>query len=62
MGKEVKKVYNVAEGAEEYKYIVVNVVDGDFWYWGAFNNLNRASEVARELKGEVLDVWERKDF
>lgn len=62
MAKEIKKVYNVPEWSKKHPYIVVNVIDGTRWYWGTFDDLNRATEVARELKGEVLSEWEGISF
>lgn len=36
------------------KYIVARRVDGDLWFWGAWNDRNRANEVAMEIGGEVI--------
>jgi hypothetical protein len=36
------------------RYIVARRVNGDLWFWGAWNDRNRANEVALEIGGEVI--------
>ena len=43
--------------ATEYIYIVARECDGEFCFWGAWNDANKANEVALEIGGEVFD-WE----
>ena len=47
-------IQNVAEYAKNYKYIVVRRVDGELYFWGAWNDRNKANEVAIEIGGEVV--------
>lgn len=46
------KVNNVTEGEE--KFVVARVSDGEFWYWGRYNE-EKAKEVAKEIEGVVLE-------
>ena len=46
-------INNMPKNTEE-KYIVARRVDGDLWFWGAWNDRNRANEVAMEIGGEVI--------
>lgn len=46
-------IQNVPEYAKNYKYIVVRRVDGELYFWGAWNDRNKAKEVAIEIGGEV---------
>lgn len=48
------KVQNVASYAKEYKYIVAMRVDGELWFWGAWNDRDKANEVALELQNGVI--------
>ena len=43
------KIENLTQGAYDYKYIVFRIVEGKNWYWGAFDNVLRASEACAEL-------------
>lgn len=47
-------INNLPTYANEYKYIVARRVDGELWFWGAWNDLNKANEVALEIGGEVV--------
>ena len=47
-------VKNLSSYAINYKYIVASDVDGDLWFYGAWNDENRAYEVARNIRGVVV--------
>ena len=47
-------VKNLSSYAINYKYIVASDVDGDLWFYGAWNDENRAYEVARNIRGIVV--------
>ena len=47
-------VKNLSNYAINYKYIVASDVDGDLWFYGAWNDENRAYEVARNIRGVVV--------
>jgi len=47
-------INNLPTYANEYKYIVARRIDGELWFWGAWNDRNKANEVALEIEGEVV--------
>ena len=47
-------IYNLPDYANEYKYIVARRIDGDLWFWGAWDDRNEANKVALEIGGEVV--------
>ena len=47
-------VKNLSSYAINYKYIVASDVDGDLWFYGAWNDESRAYEVARNIRGVVV--------
>ena len=47
-------INNLPEYAREYRYIVVQEIDGELWFWGAWNDGRKASMVAMEIGGEVV--------
>ena len=47
-------VKNLPEYANEYKYIVASQIDGDLWFWGAWNDMKKAINAAEEIGGEVV--------
>lgn len=51
-------VQNVAAYAKNYKYIVARHVDGQLWFWGAWNDRNKANDVAEELGNGVVVINE----
>ena len=50
------KVNNVPEYAANYMYWVVRAVNGELWFYGAWNDENRANEVAAELFNGAIVV------
>lgn len=47
------KINRVPQYAADYKYIVYRVVDGQNWFYGAYNDVNKAAQVAAEIRGFV---------
>ena len=59
------KILNCSKYSLTCEYIVARWVDGDWWFYGAWNNLNRATGVALLERGQVFktcevepEVWE----
>lgn len=52
-------INNLPRYAAEYDYIVASVVDGDLWFYGAWNDESRAYEVARSINGTVVKNSEK---
>ena len=47
-------IKNLSDYAINYNYIVASAVDGDLQFYGAWNNRNRAYEVAKNIGGVVI--------
>ena len=47
-------VKNLPEYANEYQYIVASRIDGDLWFWGAWNDMKEAINAAEKIDGEVV--------
>lgn len=47
-------IKNLSSYAINYKYIVASDIDGELWFYGAWNDENRAYEVARDIRGVVV--------
>lgn len=50
------KVNNLAEWAKEKKYIVVRDVDGEWWFYDAWVDFEKALKQAREVNGQIIPV------
>lgn len=48
------EILNMPKNVEKYKYIVAREVDGEFWFWGGYNKIETAAEVAEEIEGEIF--------
>lgn len=42
--------------AVEYKYIVYREVNGQNWFYGAYNDVTKAAGVAAEIRGYVVEM------
>lgn len=49
-------IKNIPDYAKDYKYIVARRVDGEFWFYDAWNDSYKANTVARELKSYGNDA------
>ena len=47
-------VNNLPEYAKDYSWLVCNVVDDELWFWGAFNDHDKAFKVATDIGGVVV--------
>lgn len=50
-------IKNLPDYANDYKYVVAREVDGDWWFWGAYNVFEKARSDAWRLGGEVFTEW-----
>ena len=48
-------IYNLPEYANECAYIVVREYDGEYWFWGAYDDRRTARRAADEIGGEVIE-------
>ena len=47
-------INNLPTYANEYKYIVARRINKELCFWGAWNDRDKANEVALEIGGEVV--------
>ena len=47
-------INNLPDYAKEYKYIVTRECENEFWFYGAFNESDRANRAAEEVNGVVF--------
>ena len=52
------KILNVAKYALEHKYIVARFVEGDWWFYGAWDDFNEAMHAAMIEGGQVFPIDE----
>ena len=47
-------INNLPDYADNYKFIVARICDGEFWVWGAWNDWDKADKAAKEINGVVI--------
>jgi hypothetical protein len=50
--KMTATVLNVSKG--DRPYVVARVSEGKLWYWGRWDDYDKALEVAKEIDGVIL--------
>lgn len=45
---------NMPEYANDYEFVVAREIDGDYWFWGAYENGFKADQIAYEIGGVVI--------
>lgn len=48
-------VNNIPDYARGLKYLVARWCEGEWWFWGAWNDRNKAEEIAQRINGKVFD-------
>lgn len=48
------KIYNLPDYAQDYRYIVTTIVDDELWFYGAYNDYEKALLVARETSDRMV--------
>ena len=48
------KINNLPTYAKNYKYIVARLIDGGWWFYGAYNDGTKAERAAIECDGEIF--------
>ena len=46
-------INNIPAYATEYRFIVYTVVDGEKWFYGAYNDITRARDAAEMVEGYI---------
>ena len=49
-------IYNLPANFTNYAFITAREVDGDFWFYGAWNDRNGANEQALSIGGIMLET------
>ena len=49
------KINNLPNYASEYSMVVARYIDGEYWFWGAYNDGSKAEKVAFEIGGEIIN-------
>ena len=44
-----------SEMDEKARFIVSRVFDGSLWFWGRFEDINKAMEAAQEINGVIVE-------
>ena len=52
--KDGTTVFNCENYAEKYDFIVARNSDGEWWFWGAWNDEAEATKAADEVGGRVF--------
>ena len=47
-------IKNLPAYAADYRFIVYRVVDGEKWFYGAYNDMRKAYDVAAMVEGYVV--------
>lgn len=48
------QINNYQSYADKYQFVVARRVNGELWFWGAWNDRNTANTVADELGNGVV--------
>lgn len=54
MAKEIIKIQNEPAYAKDYEFVVARKYDGEYWFWGAYENGFIADKVAHNINGVIF--------
>lgn len=47
-------IHNKPDYADDYEFVVARECDGEYWFWGAYENGFKADKAASEIGGVVF--------
>ncbi len=47
-------IHNKPDYADDYEFVVARKCDGEYWFWGAYEDGFRADKAASEIGGVVF--------
>lgn len=47
-------IRNMSENAHNYEFIVARFCEGDWWFYGAYKDEQKADKVAMEIGGAIF--------
>ena len=50
------KINNLPNNYKNYAFVVARWVDGEYWFWGCWNDRNAANEAALEEDGTTFET------
>ena len=50
------KIQNVPEYAKEMTYMVIKYRNGEYWFYGAYNDLTKAKHSAALVDGVAIEI------
>ena len=48
------KINNIPEYANHYKYVVATLVEGQLWFYGAYDEYDKADRAFKEMDGRLI--------
>jgi ssDNA-binding Zn-finger/Zn-ribbon topoisomerase 1 len=48
------KIHSIPEYANRYKYIVATLIEGQFWFYGAYDYYDTAYKVFKEMDNRLI--------
>lgn len=55
------KINNLPNYAKDHRFIVYRVVNGEAWFWGAYDEVSEASNAMMDIDGCIVET-EKVDF
>jgi hypothetical protein len=52
--RSLEMINNLPDYANEYTYVVATTVDGELWFYGAYNLRSKAFEAASACGGVII--------
>lgn len=56
IAREQTHIINLPESALDYRFAVARDEDGSLWFWGAYDDRDKANNIAEEVDGVVVEV------
>lgn len=51
----IMEIQNLPEYAKNHKYIVARMLDNDYWFYGAYDDIEQAQRIAQEIGGIIKE-------
>ena len=50
------KINNLPDYAKQHRFIVYRIIDGEKWFYGAYDDVSKVVQVCKDINGQAAEL------